>query len=424
MRLLVELKRITWHIGGRFYINSVYPKILRRRVKAVSQKPKIEVVFFAANLAMWRYQGIYELLSKEERFNCHIVISVFNNFSQEQQVADVEQLRNYFRSKGVDYLDYDTDTGRGYDVLNKINPDILFYPQSSICLAPGHCYVDYMSKLFCYVPYSFSIREDDWVYDTPYQNIAWKQYYPFKFNKDISSKVAKNHGRNMVVSGYPNLDRYLSHKTNDVWKIQDKSVKRLIWAPHYTIRTVEEGAWFSQSNFLWMAQVMLDIAEQYNGKLQIAFKPHPKLKSELYDNEQWGKERTERYYAMWDEMENTFAETGDFVDLFKTSDAMLHDSASFITEYLFVNKPVAFVTADVEHLMAEHSDFGRSALQQHYMVKDKESIIAFIENVVLGGNDTMKEQRTRFFKEVLCPNVTGSTSQIIVDDIKQSLGIK
>ena len=422
--MLVGLKRKIWHIGGRFYINTIYPIKLRNRERAVSRKPKIEVVFFAANLAMWRYQGVYEVLSKEERFNCHIVLSVLNSYTREQQALDVEQLRDYFQSKGIKYKDFDVANGKGCDVAREINPDILFFPQSYPSLVQGHCYYDFLSRLLCYIPYSFSIREDGWVYDTPFQNIAWKQYYPFKFNKDISSIVAKNRGRNIVVSGYPNLDRYLSHDSIDVWKIKDKSIKRLIWAPHYTIRTVEEGAWFSQSNFLWMAQEMLDIAEQYKGKLQIAFKPHPKLKTELYANEQWGKEKTDQYYAKWDEMKNTFAETGDFVDLFKTSDAMMHDSASFITEYLFVNKPVAFVSGDVEHLMSEHSDFGRSALQQHYMVKDKESIIAFIENVVLGGDDPMKEQRTKFYNEVLRPNVTGSTSQIIVDDIKQSLGIQ
>jgi CDP-glycerol glycerophosphotransferase (TagB/SpsB family) len=122
-------------------------------------------------------------------------------------------------------------------------------------------------------------------------------------------------------------------------------------------------------------------------------------------------------------MVNTQLETGDFVDLFKTSDAMIHDCGSFTAEYLYVNKPVAFVSDNIEQLKIPHSDFGRAALDQHYILKDKDDVLAFINDVVLGGNDSKKEQRTRFFETVLKPDVTGTTSQFIVNDIKKSLGL-
>ena len=50
--------------------------------------------------------------------------------------------------------------------------------------------------------------------------------------------------------------------------------------------------------------------------------------------------------------------------------------------------------------------------------------MSFIDDVVLGGQDPMQAQRTEFFETVLRPNVTGSTSQFIVDDIKKGLGIE
>lgn len=404
-----------------FYLNAIYPAILKNRARKVGKKDKIEVVFFAMNVAMWRYQGVYDLLSKDNRFNCHIVFTVPKTFTKEQQAADLKQMREYFGSKGIEYIDH--EEGAGYDVKNKINPDILFYPQPyEDIFSKNHDFSLFKSKLLCYIPYSVNVAfHNYWTSDLVFHNLAWKVYCASSMEQRNAAEVAKNHACNWIVSGYSNLDKYCNNDFHDVWKVKDRSLKRLIWAPHFTIAQV---SWFqARSNFLWMAQLMLDIAEQKKDVLQIAFKPHPRLKSELYRHPDWGKEKTDEYYQCWGDMVNTQLETGDFVDLFKTSDAMIHDSGSFTAEYLYVNKPVAFVTDNIEQLKIPHSDFGRAALDQHYILKDKDDVLAFINDVVLGGNDSKKEQRTRFFETVLRPDVTGTTSQFIVNDIKKSLGL-
>ena len=122
-------------------------------------------------------------------------------------------------------------------------------------------------------------------------------------------------------------------------------------------------------------------------------------------------------------MENTQVETGEFVDLFKTSDAMIHDSGSFSVEYLFVNKPVAFVKTDMAFNKAGYTNIGSAALDQHYIVHNEQEVTAFIDDVVLGGNDPMSSQRTEFCNTVLRPDVTDSPSQFIVNDIKKGLGL-
>lgn len=369
---------------------------------------------------MWSYQGIYDLLSRDQRFHCHIVFSVAED-KKEQMRADLQQLRDFFNSKGIKYIDH--DGGIGYDVKKHIDPDILFYPQPYEKSYPkNHDFHRFFSKLLCYIPYSVNVIEcNHWTSDLVFHNLAWKVYCASSMEKRNAAKVAKNHARNWIVSGYCNLDEYCNNDFHDVWKVRDRSLKRLIWAPHFTISKV---SWLApRSNFLWMAQLMLDIAEQNKDVLQIAFKPHPRLKSELYRHPDWGIEKTDEYYQRWVDMVNTQLETGDFVDLFKTSDAMIHDSGSFTAEYLYVNKPVAFVSDNIEQLKIPHSDFGRAALDQHYILKDKDDVLAFINDVVLGGNDSKKEQRTRFFETVLKPDVTGTTSQFIVNDIKKSLGL-
>lgn len=406
--------------GVKVYINSLYP-IQKFNEKKIGKKDKIEVVFFAMNVEMWNYQGVYDLLSKEKRFNCHIVLTGACQYPEEQRKQSLTNLRNYFRSKNINYIDFDEE-GLGYDVKKLIDPDILFYPQPyGGQYVKRHNFRTFRYKLICYIPYGVSVLSDyDWVYNTSFHNLAWKLYYPFKMMKQRAERIQSNHARNVLVSGYPNLDYYLSDKSEDVWKIKDRSIKRLIWAPHYSIPS--EGNWITRSNFLWMSNLMLQIAEQYRDRLQIAFKPHPWLKSRLYEQPEWGVEKTDSYYDQWSNLSNTFIASG-FVDLFKTSDAMIHDSGSFTAEYLFVNKPVAFVTNDLQGLMEGHSEFGRSALNQHYIVGDENDIRNFIESVVLGENDVMFSQRNDFFENVLRPNTTGTTSQFIVDDIKKSLGV-
>ncbi len=410
----------------RIYIKAIYPWVLKYRAKTVGRKDKIDVVFFAINVAMWRYQGVYDLLSNDDHFNCHIVLTSARQFDEEQRIVNLKALRDFFDAKGIKYYDFDESTDTGYNVKDLIDPDILFYPQPyEAQYKVEHSFNNFKDKLLCYVPYySWSIMKSaSWGYDMPFCHIAWKIYYATNFECDSARRIALNHGRNCVVSGFGGLERYLNKDTLDVWKIKDHSIRRLIWAPHFTIES-RPSMLGCRSNFLRMSRFMLEIADTYRDKIQIAFKPHPWLKSVLYEYPDWGREVTDNYYNQWATGVNTQLETGDFVDLFKTSDAMIHDSASFTAEYLCVNKPVAFVTNDPESLMDLHNEFGQLALKQHYILKTEEDVISFIDDVVIGGNDTKAIERTDFFNSVLRSQEQGSISKFIVEDIKRGLGLK
>ena len=160
---------------------------------------------------------------------------------------------------------------------------------------------------------------------------------------------------------------------------------------------------------------MLDIASKYRKNVLLIFKPHPLLKAKLY--KLWGKEKTDIYFLLWKEGENTSISEGEYVDLFLTSDAMIHDSGSFVTEYLFVNKPVMRTINDLP-LDKQFNDFALSCLDNYYKAYNKQDIDNFIQNVI-NGIDPLKEKRTKFVNEVLMPK--GSPSQNIIDDILDSI---
>lgn len=379
-------------------------------IRCLRRKEKINVVFIASTLPMWRYQGIYELLSKHPRFNVDVVIIPFRPYSKEQQQSDVETLKKYFDSLGIPYkVSYEVT----FDIRRELTPDILFYPQPySGVLPEQNDYFTFRYRLLCYYPYAFWTATDEWSYNDLLHNFAWKLFYSTELHRKEAIKIAYNKGRNVDVVGYPNADNFLYKVHKDVWKPQSKIKKRIIWAPHFTIVS---GGLMTQSNFLWMADFMLQLTERYNQEIQFAFKPHPRLKSDLCRHKDWGKDKVDHYYDEWCTRENTQLEEGEFVELFMTSDAMIHDCGSFSVEYHYSSKPVMFVAENFEELVSEKGEFGQLAMRQHYVGKCKEDIIHFIEEVVFKGNDPMKEGRKDFYNKYLLPPNGKSVAENTMD---------
>ena len=105
----------------------------------------------------------------------------------------------------------------------------------------------------------------------------------------------------------------------------------------------------------------------------------------------------------WEQMENTQLETGQFVDLFMTSDAMVHDSGSFAVEYHYSQRPVMFVARDLPSVMTDVSMVGKEAYDVCYIGSSESDIRHFIEDVVLCNDDSLKARRHVFFSNYLLP---------------------
>lgn len=374
----------------------LYQKILVWRLR---RKKKINVVFIASTLAMWRYQNIYELMCRHRRFNASIVILPFSSYSQEQQANDVAKLKTYFDLIDIKY--YVGDVNTTFDIRKQLHPDILFYPQPYINnYPPKYDYFNFRDRLLCYYPYAFWMSTGDWSFNYLFHNCAWKLFYSTDLHRMDAKKYADNKGCNVEVVGYPNADEFLYKKHCYLWKTQKIRKKRVIWAPYFLIFP---GPSSHRSNFLWMSNFMLELADRYAEKIQFVFKPHPRLITELYKHIDWGKERADNYFNEWINRENTQLEMGDFIDLFMTSDAMIHDCGSFCVEYHYSGKPVMYVADNFELQVAEKSEFGKLAMKQQYVGKSEDDIVNFIEDVVLRGDDPMKHGREEFYNQYLLP---------------------
>lgn len=410
------------------FVRFIHPLIIKSQQRwlhyRVMRGGKIRVVFLAMNLGMWRYQRVYERFVKDKRFDVKIVLSPSYQFEKSEQARDIQILRNYFTSYSIPFVDWDFFNEESLlNLRTDIRPDILFYPQQYRSVYyPDHSFVKFLDKLLCLCPYGLATEEENWTYNTGFHNIAWKLFYTNRSELYAARRLAINKGKNVVVTGYPNMTEYLSKDNshaNDVWKVNDRRFKRIIWAPHYSINPHEDELYLS--NFLRMADLMLLIADEFKDRILIAFKPHPKLRTKLYAHPDWGVDRTDSYYKQWEESGNTQLETGAFIDLFKTSDAMIHDCDSFQIEYLYLNKPVMFVSNGVDQKGT--SLLREEAMKCHYIGRNNDDIRRFV-NMVIRGEDIMEEKRQQFFKRYLLPENGTDVAFNIYNEILTALKLE
>lgn len=385
-------------------VNYKYHKYNLKKVKiqeAVFSKEKIKVVFFVLYESMWKSDDLFRLLMQNKRFDPYIISTPYPNhpvsFSKDNQM----QLELFFKSRKFPFIKgFDFDTSSWFDIKS-FRPDIVFYQQPYNAGYDGFKIESLWDNcLFGYIPYCFALEKDPFFYNTLLLNICWRYFVPSSIEADMMKSIMFNKGRNVIVSGAPMADRIMKPTIEEDyrrWKCTDKSLKRIIWAPHHSILPGELG----YSNFLEIAEDMLDLACQYKSNVQFIFKPHPVLKRKLYKLPDWGEERTNNYYQSWANNSNTAVVEGDYVDIFKSSDAMIHDSASFTAEYLYTMHPVAYL-AKSGHEEAL-TDFGRNCYNLHYKLYTIQDIQAFIDNVVINGKDSLKLKREEFVNNYLLP---------------------
>lgn len=393
-----------------------------KALKKIRRNKQIKVVFFVLNIDIWKYEELYHLLEKDDRYAPLIVVCPPTNLDNEAMHLEMNKAHEYFILNEHNVItSFDENSNSYIDIKKRISPDVVFFTNPYDYTLRKYCIKNFLNVLTCYSQYSFIMEEREHFYNKVFHNLLWKAFYETSLHEEIAQRLAKNKGENVEVTGYPGIDgfRYGKRLENNVWKNKKEELKRIIWAPHWSVISRNHGR-PAASNFLQLHDFMFDIAKRYRDKIQIAFKPHPYLKSTLYKQEGWGKEKTIAYYCKWRDLENGQLETGSYVDLFNASDAMILDSISFIAEYLYCGKPSLFIKSgpDVE---IRFNDFGKRALNHHYTGEQKEDIVTFIESVVLNGNDKMKDKRDKFYNEILNPPKGKSASQNIYENLTKEI---
>ena len=388
----------------------------------VRRKKLINVLFLAMSPDMWKYDGVYRRLAKDSRFNPIIVTAMRNIPNMELRLQEQDGMVNYFTKRGFNVIcGYDAAEKKWID-LRSLKPDIIFYTQPyTNIIEPSLEFYNFLSCLHCYTPYSFQYGEVDWEWNNTLQQYCWKLFYVNESNLQLCQKYSRIGCDNAISVGYSLEEEYLDavkdkEAANAAWK-NDKR-KRVIWAPHHSIQEKES---FKVSSFLEVADSMVRLREEYKDKIIFAFKPHPVLRPKLYKI--WGEGKTDAYYDDWAKAENAFDAQGDYKALFAGSDAMIHCSGSFIVEYLYTGKPVAYVYSKVRN-PPKFGIVGNTALDAHYAMHSEADIRRFVDDVVLGGHDTMSDIRKSVADKYLRSPNGKMFSENVYETILEGLGKK
>lgn len=422
------LKKVIWFLIN--YVNSTckaaheelqfrfshkYQRVALTKLKG---KQVFRCVFFVSELADWKCDAVFRLMTEHSRFEPLIVICPVVHLGAEMMNREMKRCYDYFSAKDYSFIfAYDKDSQTYIDVKRELNPDLIFYTTPYVGQSdPRYFILNNLNILGIYIPYGIANNKElTYTYNLLFHNLVWRYYVETKDHLLFLKEVSRCKGRNGVIVGYPAIEDFINKHyvpSCNLWKVRTPTYKRVVWAPHHTIKPVGS---VSYSCFLTYAEFMLEIASKYKDSVQFVFKPHPLLRQKL--ELLWGKDQTDSYYQKWAEMPNTSLAEDDYVDLFLTSDAMIHDSGSFLAEYLYVNKPVMRTLNGIP-LNEMYNSFALKCLDQYYFANNKQDIELFIQNVI-NGVDPLKEQRTKFVNEVLIPK--GMPSQNIINDILDSI---
>lgn len=397
-------------------------KLQQILTKELKKKKKYKVAFFVVHASVWKLDEVYRLMDADDQFEPILVIIPYTIYGEKQMLKDMDLAYNLFQKKGYKVVKtYDQATESWLDIRQEIQPDIIFYTNPHELTKPEYYIFHFPDILSCYVQYSFHITHlHEMQYNQLFHNLIWKAFYETEIHRSFAQQYATNKGQNVAITGYAGTDVFLDTKRKrvDPWKIKDSGIKRIIWAPHHTID--DDKSFLSYSSFLSYADLMLELAKKYADKIQIAFKPHPILRPKLSDEKVWGQKRTDDYYHSWTLPPNTQLEESEYDDLFLTSDALIHDSASFMVEYLYLKKPVLYTLRDPQ-VTDRFNAFGKMAFEVHQHATNEHDIVSFIETSVLQEKDPKENVRQVFFNKYLSPVNGQKASANIINEIKHSI---
>lgn len=378
---------------------------LALRAWQVRKKGKIRFGFLIQELTQWKTESLYREMLAHPRFDPVLCISPSRGYPG----AETE-LMDYCRKKGYEYTLLDP----AKTIVEQVDVDIVVPEKPYLSEIHRKHQIDQNTRiLYVVIPYYLSTITEDWLVNQRHNLLCWRQFVDNESCRETWAKVQRLKGMNYVVTGLPVMDDLLTPKEElpDVWPVADER-KRIIYAPHHTVSDLHmEGIGYS--TFLEYCDEMLALRDRYAEKAYFVFKPHPSLRNSLL--RLWGEEKTEAYYQRWEKPGYSHVEQGNYLALFKHSDALIHDCGSFTVEYLYMDRPVMYLVRDESHT-ANMIPYAREAFDLHYKGRGKDDIERFIQNVI-AGNDPLKESRAAFKERYLLPPGGRTACQNIIYSI-------
>lgn len=383
-------------------------KARRKKLRSILKERPLRVAFQVAQLSKWKSEALLQLMLKSGHFAPCIWCVPFGKAVPAALEREYKLIVSAFSERGIRVYTHPSLDAFPADE----KPDLIFIHEPYDVHFKTEAYRGLTEELICYVPYAFRNSNNTKAFDNIGNRCAVFSFVENEAFCDYIRSHAINKGRNCIVSGSPIADVFLNENAHSAsaWKDCGKPMKKVIWAPHWTI--TPDLSWFVSGTFLLNAQAITELAEQYADSIQFAFKPHPHLYRSLCQHPDWGKEKADAFYQRWAEMPNTQLEEGPYTALFMQSDAIVHDSGSFIMEYLFADKPGLFLRENEGY--GDYNDMTIDCLRAYQYGLTKADIEDFLQRCVLGTEDPKQNLRHTLRDTYVMPPHRQSAAQNIL----------
>ncbi|MDD4864941.1 MAG: CDP-glycerol glycerophosphotransferase family protein [Alishewanella agri] len=395
----------------------------KKLLEVVKSKEKVKVVFVVVHKSVWKVDTVFKKMLEDSFFEPVILVCPYVAHTPARARQDMMDTVNYFEAKEYSVISSYLENEKRWIKLSEIGPDIIFFTNPHNLTRSEYYEEAYLNYLTCYVPYYTDVATNYDVnnaYNQFFHNAIWRYYLgcELSFNRVLKFQSCK--GKNARLVGSPLLEMFSesSSISVDPWLASTLPKKRIIFAPHQSILDTDV---ISLSCFVLVAEEMKRLAIKYKNHVQWSFKPHPLLKEKLHIHPDWGEDKAEQYYKFWSSSDFSQLDTGEYIDLFLTSDAIIHDCASFVLEYLYTGKPCAFIELNSDRQLSAFNENGLLALDCYERIVNIESIEQFIIDVIEGGK-IINENYKRFIgeNEIKSSQRKLKPSELIVNDIKGS----
>lgn len=371
------------------YIKKNYFRVLKKLKRDVKVR-KLVVAFHVYDQAKWKCQSLYDLMLDSNIFEPYIFVTKncapAENFNFQKE-SELEKVYNFFkvRKMRVQYA-YKNDKFIPFEDM-KPKPDIIIYQHPWYVETSQGPVVSSRFALTCYVPYFVATSEIDTEYCLRFHQYVENYYVLNDLIKKYYSANMTNNGINLKVTGHPMLDYFYLNKDR---KYDSKNM--IIYAPHWTVDSDNTLQW---GTFLWNGMFILDYAKSHP-EFDWVFKPHPCLANYLRTKKHMTKSQIDDYWNEWAKI-GIVCETGDYLDLFMESKAMITDCGSFETEYFMTKKPLIHLNSKNA---TPYNPSVKKIVENYYCVNNIQELSNALDNVIIRGNDSLKASRDKLYDEL------------------------
>ena len=384
------------------------------RLQKKASGSRLRVVFYTNEPQKWSYESLYRAFEASPCFEPVVVVvpRYMVHVGKDHTRMTLEEQYAFYQERGY-HVEYGYENGRYLDIRT-FEPDIFFYLQ--LAEVPGIDDPEIVSEyaLTCYCPYSFPLTDYPKEYLPGFHRLLFRYYVAHEWTKERFEGYAKGNSRNCVVVGYPKLDVYFKDLAPDADKYwEDPAKVRIIYAPHHSVQDPFQFATFPATH-----ESVLDLARTTHERTTWIFKPHPMLKRAILRAGMMTEDELEDYYRSWEEIGRVY-DQGDYFDIFKSSDLMITDCASFLAEYLPSGKPLIRL---INPNSCKFDKLGSRFSDCYYNVHDEEELKQVFDELVIQGNDAMAAHRKEVADTLIDPRETAADK--VLQDLQKTLGIR